>query len=98
MLCDALTGMPAEAGPVRMEVGCWRFHGLGGHYEGEYARHEIDQVPAGEWAAPPATFRLPKGGYVSITEADLKRWGLLPVPDWARKPPRAAEPGLFDDE
>jgi hypothetical protein len=33
-----------------------------------------------------------------ITEADLKRWGLLPVPAWARKPPGAAQPGLFDDE
>ena len=32
-----------------------------------------------------------------ITEAALKRLGLLPVPDWARKPPKRKKPGLFDD-
>jgi hypothetical protein len=27
----------------------------------------------------------------------MKKWGLLPVPDWARKPPRPkGQPTLFD--
>lgn len=33
-----------------------------------------------------------------LTEDDLKRWGLLPVPEWARKPPKSSQPTLFDDE
>lgn len=33
-----------------------------------------------------------------ITEADLTRLGVLPVPDWARKPPKPKERGLFDFE
>jgi len=34
-----------------------------------------------------------------FTEADFYRWGILPVPDWARKPPRPKrkERRLFDD-
>ena len=31
-----------------------------------------------------------------LTEAELTKMGLLPVPDWARKPPRPTEPSLFD--
>ncbi|HSV16409.1 MAG TPA: glycoside hydrolase family 97 catalytic domain-containing protein, partial [Tepidisphaeraceae bacterium] len=68
--------VPDEATTFTLPAGSigW-FHGLSGHYEGEYARHEIEQVSAGEWAAPPVTFRLPsKHGYVAITEADLKNY------------------------
>jgi alpha-glucosidase len=48
------------------------YHGLRGHYEGEYAKHAIEDVKAGDWAGPPMTFKLPGGGgYASITEANL---------------------------
>jgi alpha-glucosidase len=47
-------------------------HDFEGHYEGMHTRKEIGQVNAGEWAAPPLTFKLPKGaGFASITEAAL---------------------------
>jgi alpha-glucosidase len=46
------------------------YHDLRGHYEGTHARKSIADVEAGEWAAPPLTFRLPDDrGYASITEA-----------------------------
>jgi alpha-glucosidase len=48
------------------------FHGLRGHYEGDHKKYEIADVKAGDWAAPPLTFKLPdNGGYASITEANL---------------------------
>jgi alpha-glucosidase len=47
-------------------------HGLRGHYEELYTRRPIEEVPAGEWAGPPVTYKLPGGGYASITEADLR--------------------------
>ena len=48
------------------------YHNLHMHYEGEYTRKLIDTVPAGQWAAPPVTFKLPDGrGYGSITESNL---------------------------
>jgi len=48
-------------------------HGLRGHYEELYERRKIEDVPSGEWAGPPVTFKLPgNGGYASITEADLR--------------------------
>ena len=48
------------------------YHDLVGHYEGRYARKTNDQVPPGDWAAPPLTIRLPgRAGYVAITEAAL---------------------------
>jgi alpha-glucosidase len=48
------------------------YHDFEGHYEGMHARKEIAEVKAGEWAAPPLTFKLPGGaGYASITEAAL---------------------------
>lgn len=47
-------------------------HDLHGHYESTYVRRVIDDVPAGDWAAPPLTYKLPgSGGYASITEAAL---------------------------
>jgi alpha-glucosidase len=48
-------------------------HGLRGHYEELYERRKIEDVPAGEWAGPPVTFKLPGNhGYASVTEADLR--------------------------
>ena len=48
-------------------------HGLRGHYEEQYQRRAIENVPSGEWAGPPVTFKLPhETGYASITEAALR--------------------------
>ncbi len=48
------------------------YHDLGGHYEAAYKNNDISDVPAGQWAGPPVTFKLPKDtGYGSITEASL---------------------------
>jgi alpha-glucosidase len=48
-------------------------HGLGDHYEAVYERRRIDDVPDGDWAGPPITFKLPDGiGYAAISEADLR--------------------------
>jgi len=47
-------------------------HDLHMHYESLYVKRAIDDVPAGDWAAPPVTYKLPgNGGYASITEAAL---------------------------
>ncbi len=43
-----------------------------GHYETEFAKKNISEVRAGEWAGPPLTFKLPlDAGYASVTEANL---------------------------
>ena len=48
------------------------YHDLGGHYEAAYKNNDISDVPAGQWAGPPVTFKLPgEAGYGSITEANL---------------------------
>lgn len=48
------------------------FQDLDGHYEGEFKQMRIDDVKAGQWAGPPATFELPGGaGYGVIAEANL---------------------------
>ncbi|UCE50491.1 MAG: glycoside hydrolase family 97 N-terminal domain-containing protein [Phycisphaerales bacterium] len=48
------------------------YHDLGGHYEAAYKKNDISDVPPGQWAGPPLTFKLPgSAGYGSITEADL---------------------------
>jgi alpha-glucosidase len=48
-------------------------HGLRGHYEEQYERRRIEEVPEGIWAGPPVTFKLPgAAGYASITEAGLR--------------------------
>lgn len=52
------------------------YHDLYMHYEGEYARKNMDTVKAGQWAAPSVTFRLSDSQvYLSVTEADLKNYG-----------------------
>lgn len=48
------------------------YHDLEMHYESVHVKKEISAVQQGEWAAPPATFKLPQGIYAAITEADLK--------------------------
>jgi alpha-glucosidase len=51
------------------------YHGLRDHYEGLHSRRAIEEVPPGDWAGPPLTFRLPEGrGYGAITEAALDRY------------------------
>lgn len=48
------------------------YHDLGGHYEAAYKKNDISDVPSGQWAGPPVTFKLPgNAGYGSITEANL---------------------------
>jgi alpha-glucosidase len=48
------------------------YHDLYMHYEGVHSKKMIDTIPAGQWAAPPVTIKLPdNAGYISITEANL---------------------------
>ena len=50
-------------------------HGLIDHYEALYERKLVDDVPPGEWAAPPVTFKLlAGGGYAAIMEANLRNY------------------------
>jgi alpha-glucosidase len=65
--------VPDEATTFVLPAGCtvW-YHDLGGHYEGVHAKKDVADAKAGEWAAPPLTFKLPGGaGYAAITEAAL---------------------------
>jgi len=65
--------VPDAASSFRLPAGStvW-YHGARDHYEGLYQRREAAEVPEGDWAGPPLTFRLPDGrGYGSITEAAL---------------------------
>jgi alpha-glucosidase len=65
--------VPDEATRFVLPAGCtvW-YHDLNGHYEGVHAKKALADVREGEWAAPPLTFKLPRGaGYASITEAAL---------------------------
>jgi len=65
--------VPDEATSFRVPAGsvAW-MHDFEGHYEGVHVRREISSVAAGEWAAPPLTFKLPgNAGYGSITESSL---------------------------
>ena len=49
------------------------YHDLYMHYEGVHTKKDVDTIPAGQWAAPVVTVKLPHGtGYAAITEADLK--------------------------
>lgn len=77
--------VPGEEGKARVPDETARFvvpgnstvwhHGLGGHYEDTYDTGTVESLEAGEWAAPPVTFRLPDGGgYASITEAALTNY------------------------
>lgn len=66
---DAASGFRIPAGST-----VWS-HGLRGHYEALYDRRRIEDVPDGDWAGPPVTFKLPgNGGYAVILEADLHNY------------------------
>ena len=64
---------PDEATTFNLPAGSMTWtHDLHGHYEAVYVKRVIDDVPTGDWAAPPVTYKLPgNGGYASITEAAL---------------------------
>ena len=50
-------------------------HGLRDHYEAVYERRLVENVPDGDWAAPPITLKLgDDGGYAAVTEADLRNY------------------------
>jgi alpha-glucosidase len=68
--------VPDEASRFILPAGStvW-YHDLEGHYEGVHVKKDISEIKAGEWAAPPVTFKLPGGmGYASITEAALANY------------------------
>jgi alpha-glucosidase len=70
---EGLERTPDEATMFRLPAGSivWA-HDFEGHYEGVHARKSIESVAAGEWAAPPLTFKLPgDAGYASITESTI---------------------------
>lgn len=70
------TRVPDEATAFRLPSGStlW-IHDLEDHYEAQHARKGLQAVPAGQWVAPPLTFRLPgDAGYASITEGALVRY------------------------
>ena len=50
------TRTPDEATTFRAAEGSTTWsHDLHGHYESKYVRRAIEDVPAGDWAAPPLT-------------------------------------------
>ena len=68
--------VPDAAMSFRIPAGAtvWS-HGLRDHYEALYEKKGIEQVPEGEWAAPPVTFKLAAGGgYASIMESNLRNY------------------------
>ena len=69
------TRVPDEASSFRLPAGStvW-YHDFEGHYEGLHAKKVVDEIKDGEWAAPPITFKLPTGGYASISEAALTNY------------------------
>jgi alpha-glucosidase len=70
---DAVVRTPDEGTAFRVPAGStvWS-HDFEGHYEGIHTRAAIEDVPAGQWAAPPLTIKLPRTtGYASITESAL---------------------------
>lgn len=65
--------IPDAAAAFKLPAGTivWS-HGLRDHYEAVYDKRSVDDVPDGDWAAPPVTFQLPNGaGYAAISESDL---------------------------
>ncbi len=71
--------VPDEATSFKLPPGSrvW-YHDFQGHYEGSHTERAIEDMPLGDWAAPPLTFRLPDArGYASITEAALLRFAGL---------------------
>ncbi|THU34058.1 glycoside hydrolase family 97 protein [Niastella caeni] len=75
MILPAASGInrvPDELTVFKLPAGStlW-YHDMEMHYESVHVKKEISQVQAGEWVAPPATYKLPQGYYASITEANL---------------------------
>ena len=70
------TRVPDEATTFKLPAGSLTWtHDLHGHYEATYVKRLIDDVPSGDWAAPPVTYKLPgRGGYAAITEAALTNY------------------------
>ena len=71
--------VPDEATSFRLPAGStvW-VHDFEGHYEAVHTKKAAEQVAAGEWIAPPLTFKLPgNSGYGSITEGALYRYAGL---------------------
>jgi alpha-glucosidase len=70
---------PDEATTFRWPEGAFVWsHDFEGHYEGVHAKQDVAAVPAGQWAAPPLTVKLPRNaGYASITESALIGYGGL---------------------
>jgi alpha-glucosidase len=66
---------PDEATVFRPPAGStvW-YHDLEGHYEALHQQRAIGELAAGEWAAPPVTWRTAEGQYASVTEAALYRY------------------------
>lgn len=65
--------VPDEATAFRLPPGStvW-YHDFEGHYEALHVKKAVEEVAAGDWAAPPVTFKLPAAaGYASITEGAL---------------------------
>ena len=68
--------VPDEATTFRIPAGStvW-YHDFEGHYEGVPAKKGIEDIPTGDWAAPPLTVKLSNGaGYAAITEGALLRY------------------------
>jgi len=67
------SGMPDESTQFKLpEQSLVWYHDLYMHYEGVHSKKLIDTIPAGQWAAPPLTVKLPgNAGYAAITEACL---------------------------
>jgi len=63
---------PEESSKFTLPAGSrvW-YHGNEGHYEGSYTNQVVGEIPSGKMAMPPVTFKLPSGGYASLTEAAL---------------------------
>ena len=64
---------PDESSTFRIPDGSrvW-YHDLSGHYEGQHTNNLVGDIRAGQWVAPPMTFKLPNGaGYGSVNEANL---------------------------
>jgi alpha-glucosidase len=50
------------------------YHDLNMHYESVHVKNKVEEINEDTWLAPPVTFKLPQGGYASITEAALVKY------------------------
>jgi hypothetical protein len=62
------------------------YHDLDGHYEGVYAKTDIEDVKEGDWAAPPLTRAASRGPRIRIGHGgrpgELRRHGAAGRPPW----------------